>query len=536
MKPINKSYILLIASLFVLLIQLSCDKDEDNEPAPRIFRPIAQFDNSIENTLIVYFKAIDGAVLYEADLSEDSTFQRIEKTVLISPDTAEIMYNTTKYTHIRFDNLLAAQDYFIRLRAIHADTTMNSEYYELKATTQTIFVNPTANEILDVAFKAKWDVKGNLLTKITIRLAETNEFVADYWVLDSENENGIKVIDGLQGNTSYIIYLYSRDRLRGKGYVTTKPSIEGNIVDLRFTDSNIALWDTIHKVESGAIILLKRGQTYIFPSAREISGSVTVMSGYDFVSELAVIELNGNPFRTPLNAFIDEIIFRDINVTSSYLGDSYFIYLEELANVKKIKFKNVQSQGHRGFFRIGPEVLVDSFIIENCVIDTLREYGISHISGANANVKNIHITNSTFTHVVRPFFCASTAVNASNTINIENCTFYHTPDGNRYFFDYSVESNVQIKNSIFGAQFPIFSTTEPARGYRPNTIDISIIGSYATSDFVLDESDLELSLPFDLIPYDGNSTNLFEDPDNHNFKISDYSFPGKTTAGDPRWH
>lgn len=517
-----------------LFVQVSCEKTEELEPAPRIFRPIAQFDNSIENTLIVYFKAIEGAELYEADLGVDSTFQQIERTVLVSPDTADIFYNTTKYTHIRFDDLLAAQDYFIRLRAINADTTMNSEYYELKATTQTIFVNPTANEILDVAFKAKWDVKGDLLTKITIRLAETNEFVADYWVLDSENDSGVKVIDGLKGNTSYSIYLYSKKRLRGKGFVTTKAPIEGNIVDLRFIDSNTALWDTIQNVESGATVLLKRGQTYIFPSSRTISGSITIMSGYDFVSELAVLQLEGNAFRTPMNSYIDEITFKDVNMNSTYMNASYIFYQEEKTNIKKFKFENVRSNGHRGFFRVGADVTIDSLIINNCVIDSLREYGITHISGENANLMNISIQNSTFFNVVRPFFNSSAAVNSLNTITIKNCTFYHTPDGGRFFFDYSGGTEVTIKDCIFGAQLPIYTSTEPARGYRENTIDITITGSYSTNDFVL-ETGVEGSIPLDVIPYNGTSSDLFEDPVNHNFKIKDSGFSGRETAGDPRW-
>lgn len=520
--------VILLSCIIGFSIHFSCTKEEVIPDPPRIFRPVPQFDNTIEGTLIIYFKSIEGAEYYDGDISQDSAFVEIDQSVRIMPDTATIYYGDTKYTYIRFNNLLPAQDYFIRVKAIHADSSMNSEYYELKASTLNLFVDPTSSEILDVAFKCKWDIRGAILNKITVKVVETDSIVGDYWVLDSENRSGVKIIDGLKGNTSYAIYLYSGSLLRGKGFVTTKAPIEGNIVDLRFMESNTALWDTIHKVESGVIILLKRGQSYIFPSARQITGSVTVMSGYDFATELAEIRLQGNPFSTPLNSFIDEIIFRDVNVTSTYESDSYFFFLEELANISKVKFENVRSHGHRGFFRVGPDVVVDSLILENCIIDSLREYGITHISGTNASINNILTKNCTFYGIVRPHFNTSAAVNPSNKIVHENVTFYNTPDVGRYFFDYSTGTDVTFRNCIFGQTKTIFNQGDTIDGFKPEILTISSQGSYYTNDFI------SPNYP-GLIPYPNSSYDLFEDPDNHNFKIRDIGFSGANTAGDPRW-
>ena len=252
MKASDIRNIILIFSLFGLLAQFSCKKEEDDLLVPRIFRPVANVDNTMDNVLIVYFKSIEGAEVYEADISLDSTFLTIEQSITIDPDTAEIIYESTKYSYIIFSELLAAQEYFIRVKAIHADSTMSSGYYVFYAQTLNIFVNPTVSEILDVAFKCKWDVKGELLTKIVVRLTENDSLISENWVLDVENKTGVRVIDGLEGNTTYSVYLYSGNlfsgtTLRGKGTITTQPAIEGNIVDLRFMESNTALWDTIHK-------------------------------------------------------------------------------------------------------------------------------------------------------------------------------------------------------------------------------------------------------------------------------------------------
>ena len=522
--------IYLLFGMIGILSQFACNDEEDLGPAPRLFRPIAEVDNSIDNTLIAYFKAIEGVVSYQGEISMDSTFATVEQSVTVSPDTAEFTFEGTKYAYIQFSNLLAAQNYFIRIKAIHVDPSMNSEYFEVAAETYNIFVNPTDKEILDVAFKAKWDVGGELLSKIEVRHTETDELVATYWVLDAENESRVKIIDGLEGSSDYNVFLYSGDRLRGKGNITTKPAIEGPVVDLRFTESNTALWDVISTVESGHTILLKRGSTQIFPSAREISGSITVMSGYDFVDELAHIDLQGNPLTIPMNSHVDKIVFQDVAVTSDFEGDSYFFYLEDDRNIGTVEFNNISSQGHRGFFRVyGSNVSVDSLNINNCVIDSLREYGITHMDGATATINHINIKNSTFYYVIRPHYNRSAGVSENNTITYENCTFYNTPDNGRWWFDYSTGTDVTIKNCIFGKTEKLLSDGTPY-WIKENTVSLTLQSSYMTNDF----SPVSEPAP-DLIPYSNSSYDLFTDPDNHDFTIKDGGFSGATSAGDPRW-
>ena len=255
------------------------------------------------------------------------------------------------------------------------------------------------------------------------------------------------------------------------------------------------------------------------------------MSGYDFASELAILELQGNPFSTPNNAYIDEIVFRDVNVISTYLGSSYFFFQEEASNIKKVKFENVHSYGHRGFFRLdGEGISVDSLILVNCVIDSCREYGLTHIAGADANINHIHTRNSTFWRIVRPHYNRSVTVDASNTILHENVTFYNAPDVGRYFLDYETGTEVTFKNCIFGKTTALEVVGDTTQGYKPGTVNITSIGSYFTNDFI----NASEPLP-DLIPYPRSSYDLFEDPDNKNFKIKDSGFSGANTAGDPRW-
>ncbi|MFO7655560.1 MAG: DUF5123 domain-containing protein [Bacteroidales bacterium] len=536
MKTYYIRNILLLLCIIGLLMQFSCKKEDEDLVAPRLFRPIANVDNSIDNALIVYWKSIEGAKYYQAEISRDSIFQTIDKTITIDPDTVNIIYENTSYAYIKFTDLLAAQDYFIRVRAIHSDPLINSEYFEFEATTLSIFVKPTSNEILDFAFKAKWDVRGLPLSKVIVKLAESDSLISVLEVNDDENKNGVKLVDGLKGSTEYSVFLYSGETMRGKGTVTTQASIQGNIIDLRsiqlydsVSQGDTVLYDTISKVPSGSIVLLKRGRTYRFPTSTEITGSITVMSGYDFITDLAQLDLEGNPFSVRANSNIDEIIFRDVSMNSTFGGSSY-VFFTDSCTINKIEFVNIRSHGHRGFFRLTNQAVVNTLTINNCVIDSLREFGITHMSGENCSIGAINIKNSTFYYVVRPFFNSSTAVTASNTLTIENCTFFNTPDNGRFFFDYSGGTQVTIKNCIFGQTKQLLSAGTSPLGYKLNTVTLTIQGSYKTSDFVTASE----ALP-DLIPYTNTSFDLFTDPDNHNFKIKDSGFAGKSAAGDPRW-
>ena len=538
--------IVLLICMIGLATNYSCMKEEDELVTPRIFRPVAQVDNSFERVLIAYFKAIDGAILYQADISTDSLFIDIEQSLLISPDTSDIYYDNTKYTHFRFENLLAAQEYFIRIKAIHEDSTMNSRYYELRATTLSLFIPPSPNEILDVAFICKWDIRGEPLTKIRIYDETGETIIAQLRVSGTDNGNGYKLIEDLIGNTTYWVYLYSGDLIRGRGIVSTQPAIEGeNIIDLTAILKKSVLQDTIPNVPSGSVILLKRGFTYEFTASPQINGSLTIRSGYDFIPNLAEIELNGNSFDIPVLSNYDEIIFKDLSMKSTWEGSSYVMFLDS-CNIDRIVFDNIRTYGHRGFFRVssdGMNTTVNSLLINNCVVDTLREYGICHISGPLSSIGDIHLKNSTFTYVVRPFYCNSQAVSEANTLTLENCTFFHTPEGGRHFFDYIVSTKVTIKNCIFGKNVNIWGPSLPKgyRAYKENTdgsiiypVDITYISSYKTGEFLQDDTNPD-DPPLDLIPYDGTASDLFVDPENGNYALKDGGFAGRYSAGDPRW-
>jgi hypothetical protein len=512
-----------------VMILTSCNEEEDLG-TPRLFRPLAGVDNSIDNTLIVYWMGINDATSYHAEISRDS-FLTIDQSKSVHADT----------TRVKFENLIGAQDYSIRVKAIHADPNLDSRYFVFNATTLTIFRNPSSAEILDFAFKARWDVRGDPVTRIEARLASNDSIVSVAYVAEEESSSGSKIVGNLTGNTQYAVYIFSEDNLRGKGTIRTAPSIEGKIVDLRSIDlrydpeTNIdfILFDTIANVEPESIILLRRGRNYEFSARKTLPSSVTVMSGYDFIPELAEITLNGNYFDFAQGSEVGEVVFRDVSVNSTFGGNSYFMYFNTV-NVNKITFDNVRAKGMRGVFRITDNTVVKEVTFNNCVVDSIREFGITHISGINSYIENINVRNSTFNYVVRPFFNTSLSATSSNSLTVENCTFFHAVDNGRFFVDYIVPSTVIFRNCLFGETVQLLSGGTGHNGARVGAGGSLIVqNSLKTNDFGISATAVELAMYNSIELYNKSSYDIFTDPVIHNFKIKDSGFP--SGIGDPRW-
>ncbi|HEY1113745.1 MAG TPA: DUF5123 domain-containing protein, partial [Chitinophagaceae bacterium] len=133
-----------------------------------------------------------------------------------------------------------------------------------------------------------------------------------------------------------------------------------------------------------------------------------------------------------------------------------------------------------------------------------------------------------------------TSKNNSSKILIANCTFNEVLKGGSsyYFIDYStsgtneVSGGIEINNSIVGIG-KVSGDVTAIRGIRVGAgTAITVSNTYKTSDYTIQA--LQSPIP-NLIPYNGTSTDLWQDPYNGDFRIKDATFAGKSSAGDPRW-
>jgi hypothetical protein len=525
------NYIILMCYLIIgTLLTVSC-KEEEDLGTPRLFKPrVTEVDNSVDNQLTIKWIAMEGAVGYKIDLGSDSLFQFIYNSYTLDSTASSLV----------IDNLRAATQYFIRIQAINADTLYNSKFKIIPATTSSIYLN-NPNFILDNSFIAKWQVRGLPVTKIKVKLNSKEEgypLVKEFEVAEIEASHGLKTVSGFKGETEYLVELYSGELLRGIGVLTTKPSIL-NAIDLRDLDPlkrDSLFNDAIINSPDGAVLLLKRGQTYNLTTTHALSKNLTLMSGYDFISDLAEIRFSGGKFVFADACNIGTIAFNDLILRGANNGGYLFQSNSVNSTIDNVIFEGCRISTFRGVFRIQNSEIVNNLKFNNCVIDSTRDYGVTRIYQTYTNiVKNITVTNSTLYNLQRGFVNTKFLPNTPTTLNIENCTFYNSPIAGNYLIDYGSDAtllaSVTIKNCIFGmAGTAPVAPAVAGLGFRvaPSESFIADGSNYVTSDFYIS------GIPEATI-YNGTSTSLFKDPQNRDFTIIDASFPGRKTAGDPRW-
>jgi hypothetical protein len=400
----------------------------------------------------------------------------------------------------------------------------------------TILNTPLPGDLTDEAVRVSWATSGAAVTSIKILKASDSSVVKTVTLAAGDVTAGYKIINGLASSTAYIIFLYSDASVRGWANFSTKAPLSGTIVDLRtITGRPNVLADTIPLISAGSTVLLKRGQQYTIAAALPLSKAITITSGDDLaVQAQAQIYFTSN-FNFVAGSTIDFIDFKDVWMTSAAVGTYYVFNATANANVGRISFDGCRAEIFRGLVRLqSGTISVTNYIVNNCIVDSIKDYAVLTCGAATTKVDNVSFTNSTF-YKIDKLIASSVAGAVAVSVNIQNCTINEAPlgGGTTFLIDYNtnnVGSGISMKNCIFGMTRQ-GGTTMTAKGVRYNTggsADGS--GSYTTSDYSAVSNPLT-----GVTAYAKLSTDLWTDPTNGNFKIKDATFAGKNTAGDPRW-
>lgn len=511
--------------LLCMIMAAACKKTEQEDPV-RLFRPVltralVADSNAIQAT----FTDISAAESYVLQLSRD-TFKTIDLTLTV--DT-----NVVSIENLRWDQL-----YQLQVRSIASDTMYNSRWSYLGGVKTpkfpSILKSPTISDLTEEAIRVSWTNLGATVTSIKV-LKTDSSLVREVPLTATDVANQFRVIGGLSANTSYIVMLYSGAALRGYDLFTTKAPLAGTIVDLRSVEGRPSvLQDTIPFVEAGTTILLKRGVTYTITGGTPISKAVTIMSGADLsVTTRAEILFSSN-FNFTEGSTIDYIDFNDVVLRGDNFASRYVFNTTAGANVGRISLRNSLIEIFRGIVRLqSGNTTVSDFVVDNCIIDSIAGYGVITVDNVTCKAENISITNTTIYKAEK----VVTSRQNSNSVLIENCTVNEAPRAGNYLVDYStsgtnnVTSGITITNCIFGSpkNFEV-----GVRGIRAGTsTSVIATNNYATSDYSL-AATTPLPIP-NLIMYTKPSTQVWESPLTGNFRIIDPAFPGRNTAGDPRW-
>jgi hypothetical protein len=365
--------------------------------------------------------------------------------------------------------------------------------------------------------------------------------ITPYTLTAGEIAAGVKNLTGIP-NGIYEIRLMNGTFVRGK----TNIFLEGNVLLAAGGDLTTA----IASVPAGGVIILTNGASFSFTGPINLTKSVKIRGLYDTNLPIVLTVVNAATFHMfNIDAALtatDSLVFQNLNISGFPNDNSTNTRLRGMfdqdvtfpCNLGSIKFINCIARNfdrHLVRLRGTATQVINNIEINNCILYDYAfgsNYGVINSSAASSKILSFRIINSTICNI-RGAIISYTSGTACQGITITNCTFNQLAMDaatGRYLIDLNTTTGtgaITISNCIFG------STAAIANGIRPNTMTLSITGSYFTSDFNDGTASPIKSL---LTAYAGASTALWTDPvTTRDFHFLDAGFVGKSSAGDPRW-
>lgn len=534
MKLAINKFFKLVPVVLMGALAFACEDDVEKLEPMRMFTPAGDVRAVSGETQVkltwpasLYTTNSSGAT-YTVEVAEDSLFQT-PVILSVQTDTAGVVFTD--------EQLEVRQKYFARVKANALGDRAESKNWAVSSgfmiRGEQIFEALLNSAITDRGVLLKWRERQGL-TRIVLTPQNTAGEPAgepiEVELTDEDRAARTRLVTGLAASTTYRAVIFRENRLMGYLTFTTNAPVVGNIIDLTsFTQRPSVLEDTLLQIESGSIVVLKKGVTYTISSSLDLDRSVTIMSENTVNSDKATIFFTSN-FNIAEGSQIDSVVFKDVVMRSNDYGGKYVFNIDNASTVGTIKFESSHAEIFRGIARIKTGgITINNFIITNSIIDSLSNYGVLTVDNAGATVNNILFRNSTFYKIERPIVSKSGA----SSIIIENSTFNDAPEASRYLIDFGsndVSGGIIFRNNIVGRGKKV-GEENAVKGIRAGSSTlITSSGSYATSDYNATGNQIP-----NLTVYSGTATDLFQNPKNGNFTIKDPNFAGAGSAGDPRW-
>jgi hypothetical protein len=520
--------------------------DEPDLQLPYLFRPINLNVEMNKTVATVTWAAVDSAVSYTLQLSTDG----------VNYTNLEV---DTTLTGLTFTKELAGEtDYFVRVRANHADSLKNSKYNSIPFRTpaENIFQGfGTSNNtgklipayMTDVnTLTIKWTPAANVTHLILS--SDLNVRRDSIVVTPEEALAGQKVVNNLPKDNWYV-KIYNNKIQRGKTYGL----VEGDVVVNDGEDLGLA----ITNATAGQVILVKAGAVYKMGSTTFRFGKNVKVRGLSS-SNLPVLCLTaGTPTSTSSMlgfvdaSVIDYVKFENIDFTgycdnnNAQTKIGYLFNNNLLTTVKNLSFTNCKMHNFGNTpMRVqgAKNQVIDTLNFTGCVVNDIgfsSTYAIVNSNSADF-INNINMSYCTFY-----MFKGSLVLRQNqtlNSINITNCTInqgMQDPGSTRFLIDcngatVSSVTGITIKNCIFGQTG---SVEKGAAGIRTTGV-VSVTGSYYTSDYVDNTlvGGIDYSKKSSMTPFAGLSKDLWNGPVAGDFTLKASTFAGKNQAGDLRWY
>lgn len=532
MKNILK-YSTLITGLIILLILNSCkdvDPVIDELSYDRAFTPIGlEAEISNVTTVTLTWDAVKDVDHYVVKIYLGTDFN--EANLMDSTDVTE---TSRVYLLPAGDTQFAAKVKSVSSIEGTADSKWSS--IEFKSGKENLF---TGYKIVMTglgSLKISW-TPGKEVTKLNFNNHGEDQ---TYNITAQEAVAGTKDITGLSNGLNEISILNGTFIRGTQNYV-----LEGDVL----LESGSDLIATIDALPAGGVIILRNGGSYGFVGNYTATKSFKIKGLhtddlpviYNITTATVYHMFNiGSGLTTS-----DSLVFENLNISGYNDNSPSGVKLRGMfdqqlitCNIGSVKYYNcVIRNFDRHILRLRGDFaqVINLIEMDNCVMYDYsygtNVYGVINSSTTLGTINNIKITNSTVYHAKGAVINYQNGT-ACQSIIISNCTINDVCQDTspRYIVDMNnntAAGSINISNCIIG------STGTACPGIRPNSMTLSITGSYYTSDFV--DDGLTYTIKPKMTSYSGASTALWTDPTNGVFTFLDAGFVGKTNTGDPRW-
>lgn len=533
---INK-YFFLFLILGGLLAGFSSCTDDPNDwgtddEYDRLFRPI-----SLEATVdgadvtLKFYNTYESPDSYTLELSEDSLqFSNIVFTqtglTAVKGDASSYSYKITGFTFKQ------KSQYSARLKAVK-DGVAESKWSTVafKTGTEQIMLAVDPDQLKSTSVLLEWTVPN----EVTHFILDSELGSKKYDISGNEKTSGQKQITDLTPGVEYTATLYNGELIRGtRTFVTPDQIPEGdNVIVLKANDD---LATILASAAEGSIIVFLKDSHYDLKDNTLLPKDITFWG--QGTATKPVLSMNG--LKLPATGGI--IKFENMDITGYTDNDpvggkkqNYIFNQSDASETQEVTFKSciIRNLVNTPFRLQGSNAInIGKLTFDNCIAydcgdnNANGSYAFIHTNVATGVIKNIEVTNSTLYNIGYGLILHNGA--PSESVLIENCTFYNVVGNGRLFIDYNAQSagTFSLRNNILAKTL---SPAETAKGIRAANKPI-VVNSYKTADFVITGNAIE-----GIEEYSGTSTDLFGNPSNADFTIIDNSFDGKSDAGDPRW-
>ena len=332
--------------------------------------------------------AVSGATSYELQIFADSDLDFSGEPTFVFKNISkdEIPYAVS--------GLMYDTQYSARVMAVDDnDATRNSKWSEVSFRTnaQQIFKSVSNSDIADRSVVMNWPA-GEEVTTIYAVASETGETITTKQLTETEIAAGKAIVDGLQPETKYDVYLYNGSKKRGTKTFKTIADLNGAIV-VRPGDDFASL---IKNAEAGSVFALMPDTFKIMSedetgtSAVAISKSIEIKGIYPTAAPVIQgrFEINDGA-----SVSIDNIV---LDGSANVSTDQAFNFKTADATYGKVIIKNSEIKNFgKGVFYVNVACTINELTFKNCLIHDIECDGGDMFDCRKGRIDNLNLLEST---------------------------------------------------------------------------------------------------------------------------------------------